>query len=174
MYVCIAASYGQETYMKIENNTPVFKTEAVSKGHSDATEILGLSFEVAAPRDVATGQASGKRQYPPLTIFKESGASSPQFVDAVTKNTAIKKIIIEVYRLDATFRGTQTLGTVITLENITVSNFRDQLGALNGNKNSDRIKQTVLYDEIKFIYEKITIEDKIGNTKAQDSWDNNK
>lgn len=30
-----------------------------------------------APRDVATGQASGKRQHGPITIFNESGTTTP-------------------------------------------------------------------------------------------------
>ena len=31
-----------------------------------------------SPRDVATGMASGKRQYAPIKIVKEWGAASPQ------------------------------------------------------------------------------------------------
>jgi hypothetical protein len=33
---------------------------------------------VVAPRDLATGMASGKRQYAPVKIIKEWGAASPQ------------------------------------------------------------------------------------------------
>jgi hypothetical protein len=36
------------------------------------------SYEVKSPRDVATGQASGKRQYAPIKIVKEWGAASPE------------------------------------------------------------------------------------------------
>ncbi len=37
-----------------------------------------LTYEVKSPRDVATGQASGKRQHSQVTITKEWGAASPQ------------------------------------------------------------------------------------------------
>ena len=37
----------------------------------------GLSFK-QVPRDIATGQASGKRMYKPVKIIKEWGAASPQ------------------------------------------------------------------------------------------------
>lgn len=36
------------------------------------------SYEVKSPRDIATGQASGKRQHGSITIVKEWGAASPQ------------------------------------------------------------------------------------------------
>src|SRR5438874_4351293 len=35
------------------------------------------SYEVKSPRDIATGQASGKRQHGSITIVKEWGAASP-------------------------------------------------------------------------------------------------
>lgn len=35
------------------------------------------SHEIKSPRDVATGQASGKRMHKPITITKEWSASSP-------------------------------------------------------------------------------------------------
>jgi hypothetical protein len=36
------------------------------------------SYDVKSPRDIATGQASGKRQHGSITIVKEWGAASPQ------------------------------------------------------------------------------------------------
>ena len=39
---------------------------------------LQFSFAAQSPRDAATGQASGKRQYKPVTIVKEWGAVSPE------------------------------------------------------------------------------------------------
>src|SRR5205085_1119456 len=37
-------------------------------------------------RDVATGQATGRRQHTPLTIIKEWGASTPQLFQALATN----------------------------------------------------------------------------------------
>ena len=36
------------------------------------------AYEVTSPRDIATGQASGKRMHKPFVIRKEWGAASPQ------------------------------------------------------------------------------------------------
>ena len=43
-----------------------------------AGKLQQASYEVKGPRDVATGQASGKRQHGSITIVKEWGAASPQ------------------------------------------------------------------------------------------------
>src|SRR5438270_1529115 len=40
-------------------------------------QLTGASF-VESPRDVATGMATGRRQYAPVKIVKEWGAASPQ------------------------------------------------------------------------------------------------
>ena len=41
------------------------------------TQSGSSNFEVKAPRDVATGQSSGKRQHKPLTITKEFDKATP-------------------------------------------------------------------------------------------------
>ena len=54
-------------------------TAAKSSGHaSEKSAVLDSSTKVQSPRDVATGQASGKRQHQPVTIKKETDASSPK------------------------------------------------------------------------------------------------
>lgn len=40
--------------------------------------VTAVTSEVVAPRDAATGQASGKRQHKPIKIVKEWDAASPQ------------------------------------------------------------------------------------------------
>ena len=43
-----------------------------------AGKLQQAAYEVKSPRDIATGQASGKRQHGSITIVKEWGAASPQ------------------------------------------------------------------------------------------------
>ena len=49
---------------------------------------------VKSPRDVATGQASGKRQYSPIRITKEWGAASPLLRALQTGATTIPEVEI--------------------------------------------------------------------------------
>jgi hypothetical protein len=44
-----------------------------------------MEQDVKSPRDLATGQASGKRMHKPFVITKEWGASSPQLKVVVSK-----------------------------------------------------------------------------------------
>lgn len=52
--------------------------EAVIKLDCDNGAITHSSYQIVSPRDVATGQASGKRMHKPFVITKEWGAASPQ------------------------------------------------------------------------------------------------
>jgi hypothetical protein len=56
----------------------VSPTGGVVDRESSAPAKLSFTYEVKSPRDVATGQASGKRTHKPLTITKEWGPSTPQ------------------------------------------------------------------------------------------------
>ncbi len=51
-------------------------------------KIAGVRFvsEASSPRDVATGQASGKRIHKPILVTKEWGAASPQLFQALVTN----------------------------------------------------------------------------------------
>src|ERR1051326_3940113 len=58
----------------------------------------GLSYQVASPRDAATGLPTGKRQFSPVVITKEWGASSPQLYSALAANEVLKTVQIDRYR----------------------------------------------------------------------------
>src|SRR5579872_4319813 len=48
-----------------------------------AIPILGFSMGVTAPRDSASGQASGKRQHKPIVVVKDVDTSSSQMFGAL-------------------------------------------------------------------------------------------
>ena len=64
--------------------------DAVLKLVCDAGKVTSASY-VVAPRDSATGMASGKRQYAPVKIIKEWGAASPQ-LSAMKPTYDVKKM----------------------------------------------------------------------------------
>lgn len=73
---------------------------AVAMGQSDAnkekakatdkpaTTVSGDPHEVVAPRDAATGQASGKRMHKPITVTAEVGVEAPTASKEVSKKSA--------------------------------------------------------------------------------------
>ena len=64
--------------------------DAVLKLVCAAGTVTDASY-VVAPRDLATGMATGKRQYAPVKIVKEWGAASPQ-LSAMKPQYDVKKM----------------------------------------------------------------------------------
>ena len=90
-------------YVSIEGEAQgKFKGEAAFSKFG-AGKITGVSFfmETVSPRDVATGQASGKRQHKPIRFTKEWGAASPQIYQALVTNEVLKSVLFEFVRTDS-------------------------------------------------------------------------
>lgn len=146
-----------------------FKGESLMPRYSDKAEVLGYSMEIKSPRDAASGQATGRRQHMPLTIWKATGASSPQFFSAITTNEALKTVTIEFYKPDEVFKssGTEQLYFKIELVNASIASFKQVMGAAD--LGSFRSNPALMYDEIKFVYEKITVTHGTGGVSASDN-----
>lgn len=166
------SSFSWSQYMMMTLDGQVqgkFKTESNRPGFSDKTEVLGYIMEVKSPLDVATGQSTGKRQYQPITIWKASGASSPQFFQALTKNEVIKKITMEFYKPDDVFKKTEELYYTIVLDNASISGYRQLMGSPDNME--FKAKNPGMYDEIKIVYQKITVTEVKVKTSATDDWE---
>lgn len=128
----------------------------LAKGHTDQMLALTFDYGLLSPRDLATGQASGKRQHKPVVITKEWGPSMPQFLVAVGTNEQLTKVTMEFW--DTTVKGVQRLHFVVTLTNASVSEVKQ------------RLANDLLTEDIAFTFQKIQVEDKIGGTIFQDDW----
>jgi type VI secretion system secreted protein Hcp len=100
------------------------------KAHAGQFELKKFSHKVTSPRDVSSGQPSGKRQHSPVTVILPTSEGTVPFRQAGIENKPIKKITI--------FRPNQT----ITLTNATVSVFEDL--------DEDEVLLTFVYDEIEW------------------------
>jgi type VI secretion system secreted protein Hcp len=71
--------------------------QGVLKGEAKDGKIEGMTFKMGAvsPRDVATGQASGKRQHKALSFTKAWDAASPQLFQALTTNEKLPMVKFE-------------------------------------------------------------------------------
>jgi len=160
-------TYSQTITLSVEGTKQgKFKGESSKSKFADRSEITGFIQEVTSPRDAASGMASGRRMYQPVILLKKSGASSPQFFQAITTNEILKKIVIDFYRADAT--GAEINYYTVTLENVVVSGYKQFIGPLDNEKFNPA--DNILYDEIKFTFQKITIEEKTAQTTATDEW----
>jgi type VI secretion system (T6SS) effector Hcp len=61
----------------------------------------GTAVAASAPRDMATGQASGKRGWEPVRIMKEVDASSPKLFQLAASGEKIPEVDIALYHSES-------------------------------------------------------------------------
>ncbi|HKA11260.1 MAG TPA: type VI secretion system tube protein TssD [Candidatus Dormibacteraeota bacterium] len=138
-----------------------FKGEG-AHAHKNVIPAHSFSYEVISPRDVATGQATGKRQHSPVTISKEWGAASPQLFQAAVTNEPLQSVLFEFPVTDA--RGVEVVHHTIKLTNASVASYKMYTAehATSGH--------TFELEDVSFTFQKIQIEDLAGKTAAADDW----
>jgi type VI secretion system secreted protein Hcp len=122
-------------------------------------------MDVASPRDAATGQASGKRQYQPLVIRKEIDAASPQFLQAVATNEVLVSVAIEFLASDAD--GEEAVVYTVELTNATAVTFEQSVDTA---ETGGPLVDTRLLERISFVFQRITVSSVAGETSFSDDW----
>lgn len=153
---------GTRIFVTVEGGKGVFMAEP---GLAPRTsQILRFHYEVTSPRDLATGQASGKRQHRPITIVKDWGAASPQLFHAAVTNEVLKSVLIEVFR--ATASGQEEAIVTLRLTNAIVAKFQSKVS----DSTSVDGPAGRLIDEIDLSFQKIEISHPGAKTSATDDW----
>ena len=162
-----------EFYVSIKGDKQgQFKGEGSrAKGQQGWIPAIGFSFEVRSPRDAATGQASGKRTYLPITITKEWGAASPQVFQALVTNEVLPSVVLEFMRTNP--NGEEEVYHRIRLTGAVISSIKQYAGSqVSG---ADAAKHSAATDtheleDVSFTFQRIEIENVPGKTTAQDSF----
>jgi|CZKU01.1.fsa_nt_gi type VI secretion system secreted protein Hcp len=134
--------------------------------------VLSFTNDLQSPRDIATGQASGKRQWKPVKITKEWGATSPLALNSLVTNESIKTVNIE-------FIKTKDSGEEYTYQTIKLTNasfaairrFTDD--PESDDESSSRHTggdDTMELEEWSFTFQKIEVADNDGKTTFMDDW----
>lgn len=132
---------------------------------------LTFANEVVAPRDIETGQASGRRQFKAIVFTKQLDSTSPQFWQAITQNEMIKKAEFRFYRIQKT--GQMELYYTITLEKANLSAVKMIMATESAGSDARTSSTSGLYaarEEISITFEKITWEHKVAKKMATDEW----
>jgi type VI secretion system secreted protein Hcp len=149
-----------------------FKGEGLqTSAGSNWIPVLAFSNEVQSPRDIATGQASGKRQWGAVKITKEWGAASPQALQACSTNEALTEIDIEFIKVKDD--GTEYTYQTLTLTKATLAGVRRFTGNSTTGESSSRHKSaddTMELEEWSFTFQKIQLDDADGKTTMMDNW----
>jgi len=135
---------------------------AKSPAGAGGIPVLRFDSLASAPRDVATGQASGRRQWQPIRLTKEWDAASPQLLAALTTNEVLPTVVFEFYRSDPT--GKLALHYRISLKNATVAAMDSQLDLTGPASGGTRPELEV----VELTFQSITVENVDGKTSATD------
>jgi type VI secretion system secreted protein Hcp len=150
-----------------------FKGESARQAYQDKMEASAFVLEITSPRDAASGQASGKRQFKPLLITKQVGAASPQFLQALATNEVLQTVTLDFLKTNQ--NGEEYVYYTIKLTNATVASVRQYTpgtgagGAAGGSKHA-AAHDAPQMEDISFSFQKIEIENTDGKTLFVDDW----
>jgi len=152
----------KHAYVEIEGvKQGKFKGSSNIKGREDAIEISGYRLSVTAPRDAASGQASGKRQYQAISFKKPVDASSPQFMKALTSNETLKTVTFRFYG-PSPDSGQERVYQTVTLTNATLKSWTQDFEGDEGGGDD--------MESVELVFESITLDSNTGGTSAADDW----
>jgi type VI secretion system secreted protein Hcp len=138
--------------------------ESLRGGQQGKIEGIKFFYQVSSPRDVATGQATGRRQYSPITFTKEWGAASPQLVQAAVTNEVLRSVTFEFVKTN--LNGKEITYETITLTNATVASIKRYIAIPIGTEPPD---QRALED-VSLTFQKIEIKNAVAGTASTDTW----
>jgi type VI secretion system secreted protein Hcp len=164
----LLSSNAQRVYIKIEGSkSGVIKDKTSSSKLPDRMDLTSYSFETGTlMRDMTggTGAATGRKSHGPVIITKNIGQSSPMLLKVLTTNEILKSVVIEVFRINNS--GMEVLEQTITLTNASITNFKQSFSTESANSKT-------LQDEVRFIYQKMTVVYADGGVMVEDNWNNN-
>jgi type VI secretion system secreted protein Hcp len=162
----LPASAAVNAYIKIDGvKQGPFKGEGTRKGSTQWIPIIAIAHAVASPRDVATGQASGKRQHKPIKITKETDASSLQLARAAASREVLREVVIEFVHTDP--QEKEEVYQTVTLTNALITSIQKRGSGHAGGSH------TLEQEEIEITFQKIEVTNKEGKKTANDDWEAN-
>jgi type VI secretion system secreted protein Hcp len=138
-----------------------FAGDGSDKHNANRIRMVGFWFSGESPRDVATGQASGKRQYHPILIRKSWGEASPQTYQAFATNEILTSVLIEFIATNP--QGLDQVDHSFSLTNASISAVRELTESTPPTYDSEDL------EELSFTFQKIEIKDKSGKVFV-DNW----
>jgi type VI secretion system secreted protein Hcp len=133
-------------------------------------EAHDFKYTLKSPRDVATGQATGKRQHGPVKLTRKVSESSPQWFAAMATNDTIKSITIDFLRPDP--RGVEVVAYSFRLTNVQVSEISQYYGSgvEKPGTQAAASRGDSLYEDISLVFQRIEVTSPGSKSSAMDEW----
>jgi len=145
------------------------KGSVTQKGKEGKIMVIAVSHEIVSPRDAASGQATGKRQHKPFVITKELDQSTPKLYNALCTNENITEFELQFFGTKASPVGVNAEFNHYTVK-LTNARIVDIRFAMPNNKNPELTRYSE-YEEVAFVYQKITWTWMMGGIMAEDDWE---
>lgn len=135
-----------------------FKGGSKKKDRKNTIDVWDTNYKTVSPRDIASGQASGRRQHNPLVVYAEIEGGAPiQIWNALLNNETLSPVKLDFWRSNPD--GKQSIYYTIELKDASASEFEmfcDEDGRPNF--------------RAAFTFAEITQTWKDGNITATDTW----
>jgi type VI secretion system secreted protein Hcp len=129
-----------------------------------------FDVEIRAPRDVATGQASGKRQHQGLTFHKRVDSTTDKFWTAISTNETLE-MRFDFFRTNPK-SGAMEKYYVIKLTDANVAGMKLMLPEVDDGATTDEVSRVYrpAFEQIKIFYRKIETEHVVAKSMFVDDW----
>ena len=134
-----------------------------SLGRKGLIEVWAFLHEVTAPRDPATGHATGRRIEKPIRWTTPVGTASAPLFHGLVGNETVVKASFRFFKHDRAGKEQEYFRVIV--EDGTISDMSTRLPDVK----SDSAFHDA-YHEIEFTYRKITIENLVAGNSATDDW----
>lgn len=153
-----AAVAGVTMNMKVtDRQGTLFKgDDNASARNAGLITVTAFQLDLISPRDPATGQATGRRQWKPIVVTHLVDGASPQLLGAAARNEDLKSVVVNFYRTDRT--GKLDNFYRVTLTDATVSEVHQYTSGLE-----------VLEDD-SFFFQKIQVDELSAHTSFSDTF----
>ncbi|MGC4234304.1 MAG: type VI secretion system tube protein TssD [Niabella sp.] len=142
---------------------------AFKPGQEGDIEVIAVDHGLFSPNDPYTGQVTGKRQYLPLTILKETDMATPILHQLLIEHVPVKQADIMFYGNSQTGRfgsgGLDSNIYTVTLYNAFVSRIDFQMQ--NNRENEGNLLP--MKEQVSFVYESINWLWAEGNINIRDN-----
>ncbi len=144
------------------------KGSVTQKGREGKIMVIAVSHEIVSPRDMATGQPTGRRQHKPFVITKELDQSSPILYNVLCTNENIDQWELQFWtpQVSGAGAGTEVQHYTVKLTNAKICDIKF---CMLNNKNPE-LNRYAEYEEVAFSYEKIEWTLVKGGITSSDNW----
>ena len=149
-----------------------FKGEGATVQRKDKwMQVLAFTMGLTSPRDPSTGQATGRRQFQPVTIVKQWGAASPQGLAACSTNESLAEVDIEFTKTTGT--GLEVVHQTVKLIDASITQVARFTGRADGREDTAISGHSGPTDMLELerwtlTFRKIEVHDADGNTNFAD------